>query len=118
MSTRHHTSLAKPSPNPMANPRLGRQGKVTLQPSEIFLLLPQEFEIEAPLHYPASLIARLRELLTALPGAVEVSVRSDPQRPDMYDVEDVESDGRIFFIHLDRSRRRVVLLASWLRQTA
>jgi len=53
-------------------------------------------------------VERLRTLLRA--GA---PARPDPRRPGFYDVED---SGRVFYIHIT-PRGRVLLLATWLKET-
>jgi hypothetical protein len=58
-------------------------------------------------NYPADVVEKLRELLTA--GA---KAYPDPRRKEFYDVE---NGARMFYIHLSPSGR-VWLLATWLKE--
>jgi hypothetical protein len=67
--------------------------------------LPQ---IENLRNYPAELVEQLRQLLAS--GA---PAQPDPRRKDFYELE---SDSRIFYIHISPVNGKVLLLATWLKQ--
>ena len=71
----------------------------------MLLRIRDQVKIDNLNDYPAEVVSHLAELLVS-----GVEARLDPNRSDFYDVE---SAGRIFFIHAKPSSGRVILLATW-----
>ena len=66
-------------------------------------------QIENLRNYPAETVKKLRELLSV--GAV---AHADPRRGNYYDVENCS---HVFFIHISPHNGRVLLLATWSKDS-
>jgi hypothetical protein len=71
----------------------------------MFLRINERLSVDNLNDYPEDIVAQLEELLTS--GA---AARPDPNRKNFYDVE---TPGRVFFIHAASARGKVMLLATW-----
>ncbi|MCH8947531.1 MAG: hypothetical protein IH789_07860 [Acidobacteria bacterium] len=65
--------------------------------------------IEDLRNHPAETIEKLRGLLTA--GAL---AHADPRRPDFYELE---NGSQVFYIHVSPTNGKVLLLATWPKET-
>ncbi len=65
--------------------------------------------IEDLRNHPAETIEKLRGLLAA--GAL---AHADPRRPDFYELE---NGSQVFYIHVSPTNGKVLLLATWPKET-
>lgn len=72
------------------------------------LRLDKAPNIENLRNYPAEIVETLRRLLAS--GA---PARPDPRRKDFYELE---SDSRVFYIHISPVNGKVLLLATWVNK--
>jgi hypothetical protein len=85
----------------------GRAGtKCTLKAGAMFLRISERLSIDNLNDYPTDVVAQLKELLSK-----GVAARPDPNRDNFYDVE---TSGRVFFIHAAPASGKVILLATWM----
>ena len=71
----------------------------------MLLRINERLSIENLNDYPTEIVEQLDELLTA-----GVEARLDPNRKNFWDVE---TSGRVFFIHAAPAGGKVMLLATW-----
>jgi hypothetical protein len=75
----------------------------------MLLRINEAFKIDNPRDYPPTLVEELRTFLSE-----GVTAHPDPKRRNFYDVK---AEDREFFIHVS-AKGRVMLLATWLHQSA
>lgn len=74
----------------------------------MFLRIDEQLSIDNLNSYPTEIVGQLEELLTS-----GVAARLDPKRENFYEVE---SAGRVFYIHASPVTGKVMLLATWLAE--